>query len=68
MEGIYRSAFPTVQVVHDPYMEMQAALRAGGPAASPLFAPGRPAALTVLTELSKRLPEDLKLKIGRAHV
>lgn len=65
MEGIYRSAFPTVQVVHDPYMEMQAALRAGGPAASPLFAPGRPAALTVLAELSKRLPEDLKLTVQR---
>lgn len=62
MTRLYRSAFPEVQVVRDPYMEMRAALgeKAGG---SLLFAPERESALSVLADISARIPAQMALRV-----
>lgn len=64
MTRLYRNAFPEVQVVRDPYMEMRATLgeRTGGP---PLFASGRESALSVLADISARIPARTALRIER---
>ncbi len=66
MTQVFRSAFPEVQVVRDPYMEMQAALKGGAGMDSPLlFAPGRANTLSVLADISSRIPEETPLTVNR---
>ena len=64
MTRLYRSAFPEVQTVRDPYMEMQAALADKG-GASLLFSSGRESMLSVLADISSRIPAQIPLKIER---
>ncbi|NLZ16249.1 MAG: hypothetical protein GX087_00735 [Desulfobulbaceae bacterium] len=66
MTQVFRGAFPDAQVVRDPYMEMQAALK--GSAAmdsSLLFAQGRASSLSLLAELSSRVPAEMPLTVNR---
>lgn len=66
MTQVYRSAFPQVQVVRDPYMEMQAALRSGTAAGAPLlFSPDRESVLSLLADISSRIPEEVVLSVNR---
>lgn len=66
MTQVYRSAFPQAQVVRDPYMEMQAALRSGAGAGAPLlFSPGRESVLSLLADISSRIPEEIALSVNR---
>lgn len=66
MGQVFRSAFPDAQVVRDPYMEMQAALKGGAAMASPLlFAQGRASSLSLLAEISSRVPTEMPLRVNR---
>ncbi|MDO5673363.1 MAG: type II secretion system protein GspL [bacterium] len=66
MTQVYRSAFPQVQVVRDPYMEMQAALRSETAAgALLLFSPDRESVLSLLADISSRIPEEVALSVNR---
>ncbi len=66
MTQVFRSAFPQVQVVRDPYLEMQAALRSGAGTGAPLlFSPGRESVLSLLADISSRIPEEIALTINR---
>ena len=66
MSLIYRGAFPQVQVVHDPYLEMQAALRGGASQGVPLlFAPARESVLSLLADISTRIPAQMDMQFNR---
>lgn len=66
MSLIYRGAFPQVQVVHDPYLEMQAALRGGAGQGVPLlFAPTRESVLSLLADISTRIPAQMDMQLNR---
>jgi len=69
MTAIFKSAFPGVTKVQDPYVEMQARLKsAHGPESPmPLFVADR-RTLDLLADVSSRIPATLALRVSRLSI
>ncbi len=69
MTAIFKQTFPKVLKVHEPYAEMQAALKnVQGPASpAPLFAPEK-RVLGLLADISARIPETVNLRVSRLAI
>lgn len=69
MTTIYKATFPNVTKVHDPYVEMQAKLKAlqGAETPTPYFVADQ-WVIPVLADISRRLPPTLSLKVGRLSI
>ena len=67
--SIYKATFPAVTKVHDPYVEMQAKLKAlqGAETPTPYFVADQ-WVIPLLADISRRLPPTLSLKVGRLSV
>jgi general secretion pathway protein L len=69
MTALYKSAFPSVTKVHDPYAEMQAKLKAAqGPESPTPLLVAEKRVLNVLADISRRLPADLDLRVSRLSI
>ncbi len=69
MTTIYKATFPNVTKVHDPYVEMQAKLKAlqGAETPTPYFVADQ-WVIPLLADISRRLPPTLSLKVGRLSI
>ena len=69
MAAVFRQTFPTVTTVHEPYIEMQAALRniESSEPPVPLFAADK-RVLALLADISARIPESVDLRVSRLVV
>ena len=69
MTDIYRQTFPAVTTVHEPYAEMQAAMRAvQGPAAPSTSASAGQRVLGLLADISARIPASVALQVSRLAI
>ncbi|MBM9536051.1 type II secretion system protein GspL [Desulfobulbus alkaliphilus] len=66
MTAVFRQTFPAVTTVHEPYREMQVALRniEGSEPPAPLFAKDK-RVLALLADISARIPESVDLRVSR---
>lgn len=66
MEQLYRSQFPSITRVQDPYVQMQVALREVQATETevPIYA-GKQQMLDVLADISARIPERVTLQVSR---
>lgn len=66
MVAIYKQTFPKATRVKQPYLQMQSRLRAvqGSEVSLPLFS-GEQRALTLLADISSRIPRDISLHVSR---
>lgn len=69
MTSIYKATFPTVTKVHDPYVEMQAKLKAlqGAETPTPFFVADK-WVIPLLADISRRMPASLAFKVGRLSI
>jgi general secretion pathway protein L len=66
MTAIFRQTFPAVTTVHEPYIEMLAALKniESSDSPTPLFAADK-RVLALLADISARIPEAVDLRVSR---
>lgn len=69
MTSIYKTTFPAVTKIHDPYVEMQAKLKAlqGAETPTPYFVADK-WVIPLLADISRRLPASLAFKVGRLSI
>ena len=69
MRALYRTTFPDVTRIQDPYIEMQAKLRSfhGTDTPLPYFVTDR-WVLPLLADISRRIPSSISLKVARLSV
>lgn len=66
MRAVFRQTFPTVTTIREPFVEMQAALRAleSSEPPAPLFAADK-RVLALLADISTRIPASVDLRVSR---
>jgi general secretion pathway protein L len=69
LTALFKQTFPKVTKVHDPYVEMKAALKTvqGPEAPTELFASGK-RVLGLLADISARIPETVALQVSRLAI
>jgi general secretion pathway protein L len=69
LTAIFKQTFPKVTKVHEPYIEMKAALKTvqGPEAPTELFASGK-RVLGLLADISARIPETVALQVSRLAI
>ena len=69
LAGIFRQTFPKVTKVHEPYVEMKAALKTvqGPEAPTQLFVSGK-RVLGLLADISARIPDSVILQVSRLSI
>ncbi|MCL2790583.1 MAG: type II secretion system protein GspL [Desulfobulbus sp.] len=69
MVTLYKQTFPEVTRVQDPLTEMQARMKSmQGPASPALFLHEEKRVLSLLADISTRIPEAVALQVNRLHI